>query len=132
MAPRAKPSATDARPAFRGIAHRAQQQLRAARAAKAERQREREFKSILMQLPESDDSMFGYRIVMEEVLNDAMHYFTSKEPNFLLADNVERFHRKRCELARARVRAYHAHLRRTGRGAEAARQGCKVSSEVCV
>ena len=101
MAPRAKPSATDARPAFRGIAHRAQQQQQlrarkrdpAARAAKAERQREREFKSILMQLPESDDSMFGYRIVMEEVLNDAMHYFTSKEPNFLLADNVERFHR---------------------------------------
>ena len=98
----------------------------------AESKRDYEFKNILMQLSHDEHSEWWYRAVMQDVLNDAMDYFERKDHLFLLADNVERFHRKRCELARAKVRAYHTHLRRTGRAAEAARRGCKVGSLVFV
>ena len=83
---------------------------------KAERQVWQEFLDIIAELA-YDGSKFDKAKVMSEAMNDAMDHLEEQDPLFCLSDpgSAAKLHRKRCELAHAKMQEYRAEKARLKR-----------------
>ena len=83
---------------------------------KAERQAWQEFLDIIAELA-YDGSKFDKAKVMSEAMNDAMDHLEEQDPLFCLSDpgSAAKLHRKRCELAHAKMQEYRAEKARLKR-----------------